>query len=50
MGSSGYKSKKRKIIDDEMISTSKSICKISYQQKISLGFLIKLFKKDKDFF
>ena len=33
-----------------MISTSKSICKISYQQKISLGFLIKLFKKDKDFF
>ena len=50
MGASGFKPKKSKIIDPEMILASKSICKISNQNKISSGFLIKLFKKDKDFY
>ena len=52
MGSSGYKSEKRKITDQEMIIASKSICKISISnsQKITSGFLIKFFKNNEDFF
>ena len=50
MGSSGYKPMKKKIIDPEMITASKSICKISTSYKISSGFFIKFFKQDKDFF
>ena len=50
MGSSGYKSEKKKIIDPEMITASKSICKISTSYKIASGFFIKLFKNDQDFF
>ena len=50
MGSSGYKPEKRKIKEPEMQSAIKSICKISKLNEISFGFLIKFFKKDKDFY
>ena len=50
MGSSGHKPEKRKITEPEMASALKSICKISQLNQVSFGFLIKLFKKDKDFY
>lgn len=50
MGSSGHKKEKRKITEPEIQSALKSICKISKLNEISFGFLIKFFKKDKDFY
>ena len=37
-------------LDPCMTYVSKSFCKISFQNKIGSGFLIKLYKADKDFF
>ena len=50
MGSSGHKPEKRKITEPEMASALKSICKISQLNQVSFGFLIKLFKKNEDFY
>ena len=37
-------------IDQYMACISKSLCKIEYENKITTGFLIKLFKGGKEFF
>ena len=50
MGSSGHKPEKGKITEPEMLLALKSICKISKLNETSFGFLIKFFKKEKDFY
>ena len=50
MGASGNKPKKKRIDEPEMMDASKSICKVTFSNKISSGFLIKFFKNDKEFF
>ena len=48
----GIKCGGSKILDipESLLKASKSICKIDTSSKLSSGFLIKLFRRNKDFF